>query len=217
MNWPNIFAFKKVREDILQLRLVIIFFILNIIVFTKSNHVMANDIGHIHGTVSCPGVWDTSNVLVFIEDAMANFEPPERGAVMNQINTTFVPHILPILKGTTVEFLNSDPGWHNVYSPSYSVAPFNLGTYPGGKSRSMTFNEIGLVPIKCSVHAEMLAFVIVLGNPYFGVTDKNGSFEIEGVPQGTYTLRAWHEKRDSVRQEVTVIPGKITYVNFQLK
>lgn len=204
-------------QNILPVWIVIISSVLNIIVFTKNNYTVADGEGCIRGTVTCLGLRDTSDALVFIEDVMADFEPPEKGAVMNQINTTFVPHILPILKGMTVEFLNSDTGWHNVYSPSYSITPFNLGTYPGGQSRSMRFNEIGLVPIKCSVHAEELAFVIVLGNPYFAVTDKNGAFEIDRVPQGTYTLRLWHEKRDSVREEVTITPGKISYVDFTLK
>lgn len=173
--------------------------------------------GNVKGRVSSFGNRDVPDALVFIENLNGDFKPPEDHAVINQINTEFVPRMMPVLKGTTVDFLNSDAGWHNVYSPEQSVTPFNLGTYPPGRSRSMKFDNIGVAPISCSMHSEMRTYVITLGNPYFSVTDKMGSFEINDVPVGTYSLRVWHERWHADKQEITIEDGKTTSVNFELR
>ncbi len=173
--------------------------------------------GNIHGNVTTYGDRYAAKVLVFIEDLQGDFEPPEEHAVINQVNTEFVPRMLPVLKGTTVDFTNTDTGWHNVYSPPQSVTPFNLGTYPTGTTRSMTFDNIGVSPISCSMHSNMRTYVITLGNPYFKVTDKMGQYDIKDIPPGTYSLRVWHERLKAKTQKVTIESGKTIIVDYRLE
>lgn len=196
---------------------IYIFLFFSVFIFAAINNANCQGKGRIQGHVVSYGDREAPNSLVFIEDLTGDFEPPEEHAVIDQINTEFVPRMLPVLKGTTVDFLNSDAGWHNVYSPSQSVTPFNLGTYPPGQSRSMTFDNIGVAPISCSMHSGMRTYVIILGNPYFSVTDKTGIFEINDVPTGTYSLRVWHERWHTEKQKITVEDGKIISVNFTLR
>ena len=127
----------------------------------------------------------------------------------------FRPHILPILKGSTVDFTNDDTVDHNVFSPPGSATPFNLGIYGTGVKRTEKFDNLGEVPLLCSVHPEMSAFVIVLQNPYYALTDNAGAFEIKDVPAGTYQLKVWDEKVKGAPQEVTVAAGKTATVEFK--
>jgi len=96
---------------------------------------------------------------------------------------TFIPHVLPILKGTTVDFLNSDEVRHNIYSPDDVADNVNLGTWFKGEARSFTFDKLGVATMKCNVHSDMLAYIIVLQNPYYAkVNRRDGSFSIQNVP-----------------------------------
>jgi len=133
---------------------------------------------------------------------------------MSQKNLVFKPHILPVLLGTTVDFTNDDTVVHNVFAPPGSAKQFNLGTYGVGVTKKVTFDAPGEVPLLCNVHAEMLAYILVLQNPYYDLTDKAGNFEIRGVPPGTYKLKVWHEKLQGADQQVTVEAGKTAAVEF---
>ncbi|MFQ6618386.1 MAG: carboxypeptidase regulatory-like domain-containing protein, partial [Fidelibacterota bacterium] len=126
-------------------------------------------------------------------------------------------HILPILKGTTVDFLNSDEVKHNVFSPDKIADKFNLGTYGKGVKRSHTFDKVGVAVILCNVHTEMEAYIVVLPTPFFAMTDGDGNFRIENVHPGEYTIKTWHEKMREVSQNIRVEPGKITELNIVLK
>lgn len=117
--------------------------------------------------------------------------PPSKPAVIDQVEMTFVPHVLPVVVGTKVEFLNSDPFEHNVYSPE---GGYDLGMAPQGKKIAYTFKKPGVYTQLCRPHPEMLAFVVVLKNPFFAKTDKEGRFRIEGVPAGTWHLKVWNER-----------------------
>ena len=191
-------------------------FFVNVLFFTI-NDANGDGTGNIQGYVTSFGNKGAINTLIFIEDLTGDFEPPEEHSTINQVNTEFVPRMLPVLKGTVVDFANSDAGWHNVYSPEQSVTTFNLGTYPPGESRSMKFENIGVAPISCSMHSEMRTYVIVLGNPYFAVTDAVGKYTISDVPTGEYTLRVWHEKWSSDKQKVTIEDGKTVAIDFELR
>ncbi len=171
--------------------------------------------GTITGTIKARGVRDARNIVVYLEKVEGVFEPPEEKPVVDQKNLIFIPHILPVLKGTTVQFSNSDSVQHNVFSPSKSNK-FNLGTYGAGIVRDVTFDKTGAVALLCNVHAEMSAFVVVLQNPYFALTDPEGIFTIKDVPPGTYTLKTWHQKLKEKKQEVTVIEGDSVAVDFKL-
>lgn len=173
--------------------------------------------GEVTGTVKVLGVRDSANVVVFLEGlGKTTVTPPPKHAVMDQMSLTFVPHVLPVVKGTAVDFPNSDKVRHNVYSPAGSAKRFNLGTYPAGTVKTEQFDNSGVVPLLCNVHSEMSAFVLVLDTPYFTTTDKFGRFSIKGVSPGKYVLRTWHEKVKSVEKEVTVSAGGPTNVQIEM-
>ena len=130
-----------------------------------------------------------------------------------QQGETFIPHILPVVQGSTVEFPNNDPIFHNVFSLS-AAKTFDLGRYPQGTSRSVTFEQPGIVAVFCHLHSNMSAIVLVLDNPYFVIPDENGAYQLDGIPAGKYTLVAWHERSERVEQSVEVAPGADVEVNL---
>lgn len=161
-------------------------------------------------------VWaKRKTAVVYLKEVEGDFEPPKTNPVMDQQKLTFIPSLLPVLKGTAVDFPNNDTVRHNVFSPARSAKKFNLGLYPSGASKSLTFEKVGVVPLLCNVHSEMSAFVVVLPNPYFAVTNKQGIFTIENVPPGTYKLTFWHEKLKPQSVEIPVKAGKTTKVTFR--
>lgn len=119
--------------------------------------------------------------------------PRQTAARMDQRNKTFVPHILAIEVGTTVEFPNNDPIFHNAFS-NYDGQIFDLGLYPPGTSRKVTFRRSGVVRVFCNIHASMSAVIVVLDTPWFAVTPASGQFAIHAVPPGEYVLRVFHER-----------------------
>ena len=160
--------------------------------------------GEIEGKVS--GMKGHSVVYV---DAIAGktFPAPKEHPVMDQKGLMFVPHIMAVQQGTTVEFLNSDTVQHNVFWPAISgdkKAGHNLGTWPKGERRPYTFDKPGVVPLLCNVHPDMSAYLIVSPTPYFAETDDSGNYKIKDVPNGSYTMTAWHEGAKSQSQLVTV-------------
>ena len=149
--------------------------------------------GTLHGKVS--GVKGES--VVYVEAvAGKTFPAPTQHITIDQKGLMFVPHIVAIQQGTTVEFLNSDSVAHNVFWSAINgnkKLGHNLGTWPQGQRKSFQFQDPGVIPLLCNVHPEMSAFVIVSPTPYFAETDKSGAFSIDNVPDGAYTVTAWHE------------------------
>ena len=135
---------------------------------------------------------------------------------MDQKNTIFVPHVLVVLKGTSVDFPNSDSVRHNVFTPPSAPNQFNLGTYDPGTVKTIVFDKPGANSLLCNVHSEMSAFVVVTETPYFAMTvkDKKGYYKLENVPAGTYRLTAWNEKLVPKTVDVTVEAGKTATVDF---
>jgi len=160
--------------------------------------------GTIHGKVS--GVSGES--VVYVEAvAGKTFPAPAQHITMDQKGLMFVPHIIAIQQGTTVEFLNSDSVAHNVFWISISgnkKLGHNLGTWPQGQKQSFKFDNPGIVPLLCNVHPEMSGYVIVSPTPYFARTDKSGVFKIDNVPDGAYTVTEWHEGAKSKSNPVNV-------------
>jgi hypothetical protein len=136
------------------------------------------------------------------------FEPPEPQTppFIDQVRLRFVPAVLAVSAGSTVEFRNSDPVLHNVFSPEGPGPGFDLGTYPRTESRSHAFTELGSHVILCHVHPEMYAYVIVVPTPYHAVANEDGSFRIENVPPGRYTLNVV-ERRESRFSRNIVLDG----------
>ena len=149
------------------------------------------------------------NIVVYLDqaDGASQVDITGPNPAIRQEGETFIPHVLPIVKGTTVDFPNLDPIFHNVFSLS-GAKSFDLGRYPQGSSRSVTFGQSGVVPVFCHLHSHMSAIILVLDNPYFAVPDADGRYRIGNIPPGTYTLTGWHERSDSTRQQVTLQPGE---------
>lgn len=173
--------------------------------------------GTITGIVRCKRVRTSENVVVYIERVGDNNYPaPLEHGAMEQWNLTFVPHVMAVQRNTIVDFPNSDSVRHNVFSPPYCCKQFNLGTYDVGVGQRVTFDKSCEIPLLCNIHAEMSAFVLVLDNPYFSVTGKEGVYKIENVPPGKYRLIAWHEKLETETKDFEIKAGTTTNVNFAL-
>jgi plastocyanin len=162
----------------------------------------------IKGKVSVQGIKSAENIAVYVDTiADKKFEPPKDHVVVDQRKMTFVPHVVAVQQGTTVDFLNSDPVGHNVYWPSISgnkKLAHNLGTWPKGEKKPFQFNDVGVASLLCNVHPEMSGYVVVVPTPYSAVTDKDGNFEIKDIPAGKYTLKTWSEDGKPTTQAVDV-------------
>ena len=148
---------------------------------------------------------DRRRSVVYLETApQAAFETPPPGrAVLDQRNEAFVPYVLAVTVGSTVDFPNSDRVYHNVFSLS-KPRRFDLGRYPRGQSRSVVFDRPGVVRVFCEIHSHMSAYVLVFAHRFFAVTDADGRFRLEAVPPGSYTLALWNEGTVRARRELRV-------------
>ncbi len=168
---------------------------------------LAASAGTISGKIS--GVSGES--VVYVEaPAGKTFPAPTQEPVIDQKGLMFQPHITAVQVGTTVQFLNSDNVAHNVFWSSVGgnkKLTHNLGTWPKGDKRPFKFDNPGAVPLLCNVHPEMAGYVVVSPTPYFAVTDKSGAYKIENVPDGSYTVTAWHEGAKNQSKPVTVAGG----------
>jgi plastocyanin len=132
------------------------------------------------------------DAVVYVDGTHPSPPPvPAPHVVMDQKNLAFIPHVLPVARGTVVEFMNSDDVQHNVFSPSATAGKFDLGTYGPGATRTLTLDQPGDVRVLCNIHMEMEAHILVLDGPHFSVVAQDGSFQIPDVPAGTYTLKIW--------------------------
>src|ERR1700693_3328503 len=160
------------------------------------------------GTISGKVSGVTGESVVYVEAvAGKTFPAPTAKPVIDQKGLVFTPHIVAVQQGTTVEFLNSDKVAHNVFWPSVGgnkKLTHNLGTWPQGEKRAFKFDNPGAVPLLCNVHPEMAGYVVVAPTPYFATTDKSGGYKIEDVPDGTYTVTAWHEGSKNQSKPVAV-------------
>jgi len=165
---------------------------------------LAASAGTISGKVS--GVAGES--VVYVEaPAGKTFPAPTQQPVIDQKGLMFQPHITVVQQGTTVEFLNSDKVAHNVFWPKVGdnkKLTHNLGTWPQGEKRPFKFDAPGAVPLLCNVHPEMSGYVVVSPTPYFAKTDASGAYKIDNVPDGSYTVTAWHEGAKNSSKPVTV-------------
>jgi plastocyanin len=156
-------------------------------------------------------------VVVYLESAprQAFGELPPGRARMDQRGEQFVPRLLAITVGTTVDFPNSDKTFHNVFSLS-RVRTFDLGRFAPGRVGSVRFDRPGIVPVFCDIHAHMSSNVLVFSHPFFAVSDDDGRYEIEGVPAGTYSLVVWSELGSAPARRVTVPDGGSVEADFQI-
>ena len=160
--------------------------------------------GNISGRVTA----GKGNSVVWVEAiAGKTFPKPDKPFAMDQKRLLFQPHIMAVPVGATVEFLNSDNVQHNIFWPSISgnkKLTHNMGTWPQGQTRKFEFDMPGIVPLLCNVHPEMSGYIIVTPTPYFAVTDDAGNFKIANIPDGSYTVTAWHEGYKNQSNPVTI-------------
>ena len=170
------------------------------------------------GTPAMQPVPERQMSVVYLETAPRGaFEQNEPTiAVMDQRHETFVPHVLAVTTGTTVDFPNSDRIYHNVFSLS-KARPFDLGRYAVGRSKAVRFDRPGIVRVFCDIHSHMSAFILVFSHPFFSVTGADGRYRIQDVPPGSYTLVAWNEGVASESRSVIVADGTPTEADFTLR
>lgn len=151
--------------------------------------------------------------IVFIVKAPGKYPLPQSRPIMRQKNIAIVPHVLPVLVGSTVDFPNEDAIYHNIFSLS-PTKTFDLGRYSKGNSKSVTFNTIGNVNVFCDIHSQMGGVILVLQNPFFATVSVDGSYTINGIPPGTYELAAWQESEGNKIQKITIGNGEQAVVDF---
>jgi plastocyanin len=156
---------------------------------------------------------DASGVVLYL----TGFTQPAPAGMprISQRNKTFIPDVLPIVVGQSVEFTNEDNLIHNVFSTS-KARPFDLGKPRVGESRTVNFDKTGVVDIYCDIHEEMVATILVLPNRAFAVTGVDGKFALQGIPPGQYSLFAWSRRTEPVRVEIEVKPGSEAALTLEI-
>jgi plastocyanin len=178
--------------------------------------------GTVKGTITIAGK-PTQDVIVSVEGVdpkqmkadLANIKA--KRAVMDQRGMKFIPLVLPVVAGTTVDFPNNDKTFHNVYSKG-GAKNFDLGLYPAGQTRSTTFEQPGVARILCNAHPNMEAFIVVKEHPYFSAADSRGNYEIKDVPLGKARLEIWHPTLGTRTVPVNVSrAGEVIALDIDLK
>jgi len=160
------------------------------------------------------------NAFVYVQDGLDSaysFDVPTEAVTMDQKGCRYAPRILGVRAGQPLAIINSDATMHNVHALPMKNQEFNQGAPVQGFRMTKTFTvaEVGPpVRFKCDVHGWMTAYVGVMAHPYFAVTKPDGTFELTGVPPGTYTIAAWHEKFGTQTAQVTVAPKQSQAVSF---
>ena len=162
-----------------------------------------------------PRTSEIANVIVFLKNPPRQATLAAARASMMQADESFSPRVVAITRGSTVEFPNSDPFFHNVFSLSRG-ATFDLGRYPRGQSRARVFSQAGLVKVYCHLHSHMSASIMVFDHPYFTMPSAQGTFVIDNVPPGEHRVSAWHERIGESPKDIRVEPGGTVRVEFSL-
>jgi len=160
--------------------------------------------GNLHGKVAKNLVAGYTDAIVYITEVPGKtFPVPARPVTLEQRGQAFAPHVLPILRGTTVKFPNNDRIRHNVFSPA-GPKPFNFGIYPPGAEKQLVFDQLGVVMLLCNIHENMSAFILVLQNPFFAAVGGDGKYTLENIPDGAYSVSLWAEGKPPQTRKVTI-------------
>jgi plastocyanin len=174
--------------------------------------------GGVKGTITSGGASGTpvANAVVMIEGPSQPAAADAPHAVMDQRQDAFVPRVVVVPVGATVDFPNRDAHLHNVFSTLKGKQHFDLGMYGQGETKSVTFDTPGVVPVRCNVHPGMEGYVVVHTNPYAAVSDAHGVYTIVGVPAGTYTLRVWDERLGERKTPVVIRDEQVQALDVRL-
>ena len=162
-----------------------------------------------------PKTSEIGNVIVFLKDPPRRGEPAPMRATITQKDEAFVPRVVAVTKGSTIDFPNVDPFFHNVFSLSRG-ATFDLGRYPQGESKNRRFPNPGLVKVYCHIHSHMTAAIMVFDHAFFRIPSADGTFTIDDVPAGSYQVSAWHERIGESTSPIKVDAGRTARVEFEL-
>lgn len=174
----------------------------------KSQEVIVND----NGTLK--------NAFVWIKSGLPDktWAAPTGSVKLAQKGCMYEPHVLGVMTNQEIEVANDDPTNHNIHPLPKVNREWNESQPPGGEAKKKTFaREEVMIPVKCNVHPWMRAYIGVVGHPFFAVTGDDGSFTIKGLPPGTYTLEAWHEKYGTQDVQITVAPKETKTNDFSFK
>ncbi len=163
---------------------------------------IAAQAGTVSGKVSGAG----ADTVVWIDNPSGKTDVPSKPFIVDQKGLLFIPHVIVVPVGGTVDFLNSDNVQHNVFWSAISgnkKLGKNLGTWPKGEKRSFKFENPGVVSLLCNVHPEMSAYVIVVPTSYHATTNASGEYTIENVPDSPHTITVWHEGMKQQSRQVT--------------
>ncbi len=174
-----------------------------LLVLIGAAHAAPASAGAVSGTVT-DGRGAARGAVVYLSGTAA--APPLSSASVDQRDKMFTPHVSVVTRGTTVRFPNDDTVFHNVFA-YFQAKKFDLGMYPRGTTKKVTFDKTGLVIILCNVHSYMSAYIMVVDTPYYAVSDGSGHFRLPNVPPGSYTLHGWHESGATLTQTVRVGSG----------
>jgi plastocyanin len=158
---------------------------------------------------------EIKNVVIYLKNVKFNGVLPVSHQEIRQEREAFAPRVVAVTRGSTIDFPNADPFFHNVFSLS-SASTFDLGRYPMGHQKSVTLRNPGLVKVFCHIHSQMSASILVLDHPYFTKPALNGAFTISNVPAGTYTIVGWHERIGERASTVQVTPGSSVSIDMSL-
>ncbi len=149
------------------------------------------------------GKIDASGVVIWLEaPGISSGKPARQRLRMDQRGKRFIPHLLVVERGAEVDFPNSDPYFHNVFSV-FNGKRFDLGLYASGESRPVLFNRAGVSQIFCNIHPQMSAVIVTVDTPYFAQSDQSGNVNLSDIPEGRYQLNVWHERATS--QELSAL------------
>jgi plastocyanin len=177
--------------------------------------VEAAEAGTVSGKARVAGKDNAANIVVYLEGVPGSFKAPDKRPEMNHLNLQFQPSVMAVLKGTTVDFPNSDSVFHSAFSISPSN-PFDLGLYQKGREKFVLFKNPGVVELFCHIHSHMHGFILVLDNPYFATTSPNGEFSIPNVPDGDYTIKAWASPTATMTKTVSLNGDRVINMDFTL-